>query len=98
VAFEQIVQLFVQGGALAVLAMVLLYAMKVALPSMVNAINSSVDSLIKSNTTVQIALTEQQRILAKLTAVMLLHDATVRGTNPDVMGTTEDIMKRILED
>jgi len=34
--------------------------------------------------------------VAKNTAIVVLHDATVRGTNPETIGTTEEIMERLL--
>ena len=41
------------------------------------------------------ALTRQTAIN---TAVLLQHDATVRGINPDSLGTTSDLIARILGD
>jgi hypothetical protein len=88
---DEVVQPVIQGGALAVLAMVLLYGLKVALPTMVQ-------TMMESNVSVQAALTKQQRIMAKMTAVILLHDATVKGKNPDTIGSTEDIVERIMNE
>jgi hypothetical protein len=34
--------------------------------------------------------------LAMNTAMLTVHDATVRGTNPETIGTTEEIMDRVL--
>ncbi len=34
--------------------------------------------------------------VAKNTALMLLHDATVRGQNPSTIGTTEEIVEKLL--
>ena len=39
-------------------------------------------------------LTEQ---IAKNTATLLLHDATVKGVNPETMGTHKDILNKILD-
>lgn len=39
------------------------------------------------------ALTRQ---LSKNTAVTILHDATVRGTNPETIGSTHDIIQKLM--
>ena len=36
------------------------------------------------------------RQVAKNTAITILHDATVRGENPETIGTTEDVMGKLL--
>ncbi|RMD64628.1 hypothetical protein D6833_04150 [Candidatus Parcubacteria bacterium] len=38
------------------------------------------------------------RQLAKNTVAIILHDATVRGKNPDTVGDTEDLLRKILND
>jgi len=42
------------------------------------------------------ALKSLTRQIAKNTAITILHDATVRGTNPETIGTTQDIMGKLL--
>jgi hypothetical protein len=43
------------------------------------------------------ALEKNTLVLARLAAMLLQHDATVRGVNPETLGTTEDLMRRVLD-
>lgn len=74
-----------QGGALVVLAGVLFYGLKVALPLMLRSMEN-MQNQIELNT----------KVLARLAAALFQHDATVRGVNPDTLGTTEEMMERVL--
>ena len=41
-------------------------------------------------------LGQLKTVNARLAQVLMYHDATVRGTNPETLGSTEEIMARIL--
>jgi len=75
-----------QSGSLAVLAGVLFYGLRVALPAMLHSMEN-MQTQIEANT----------RVLAKLTAAIFMHDATVRGVNPDTLGSTDDIVEKVLD-
>ncbi len=42
------------------------------------------------------SLRSVQRTLARLAALLIQHDATVRGQNPSTLGSTEELIARIL--
>lgn len=76
----------VQAGALGILGFVLFYGMKFILPQLTKAIDRNSDVLVR-----------QQLVLGRLVVVVLQHDATVRGENPETIGTTEELLERILK-
>ena len=77
----------IQGGALALLGFVLFYGMKFGIPQIVDAMRDTQEQ-VRLNT----------RVLARLAAIILQHDATVRGVNPETIGSTEDLMRRVLDE
>lgn len=109
---DALVEAVVQFGALGILAWVLFYGLKTALPNMVKSLTSSNErvaehlaehqrelakTLLASNREVADALTGQQKILAKLTVVIMQHDATVKGEDPGRLGTTEEMLRTLLQ-
>jgi hypothetical protein len=62
----------------------------------VEMISEVVQSIKESADGNKMALKQLTDQVARNTATLLLHDATVRGTNPETIGTTEDLVKRIL--
>ncbi len=75
----------VNGGALGILGMGIFYVLKVALPLHLAAMRG-----------VQASLEGQQKVLARLAAIILQHDATNKGQNAETLGTTEEIMSKVL--
>jgi hypothetical protein len=78
-------QVILQGGAFGLLAFIVVYGAKSVVPRFL-------DSYAQLNATLE----AQRKVIARLSAIILLHDATVRGQNPDTLGTTEELMNRIL--
>ena len=54
------------------------------------------DALRASLETVAQCNIQSQKVQARLAQILLYHDATVKGVNPDSMGTPKDIMDKIL--
>ncbi len=44
-----------------------------------------------------VSLEKMASQIAKNTVSMMLHDATVRGVNPDVMGSHEDLFEKVIK-
>lgn len=78
------------GGALVLLGGVLYYGLARALPAM----QSVAIEAVKANTH---ALEHQSRMLARLTVAIIQHDAQVRGVNPNTLGSTEELLRKVLE-
>ena len=51
---------------------------------------------LKKMEAIEKSIKENSMVLARLSALLISHDATVRGVNPEVMGTTEELVERIL--
>lgn len=41
-------------------------------------------------------IADSKKVSAKLAQVIMYHDATVKGENPDILGSPKEIMERIL--
>ncbi len=52
------------------------------------------DKLLSKNTKALELLVVQ---VARSTVILIQHDATVRGENPETLGSTEDLLRRVLE-
>ncbi len=50
---------------------------------------------VTQNNRVIAQLNEQRRALEALSVLLIRHDATVRGVNPDHVGTTEELLRHI---
>jgi hypothetical protein len=78
---------WLQFGAFGLLAAVLFYGLRTLLPQTLGAIAK-----------MEKTMDRQCDALRRLTVVILLHDATVRGKNPETLGTTDDIIRRVFND
>lgn len=83
---SEVISQWIQAGALGILGFVLWYGMKNVLPQFTKAIDRISD-----------VLQRQEMVLGRLTVVVLQHDATVRGENPETLGTSEELLERILK-
>ncbi len=51
----------------------------------------------KTLVSTSVSLEKMASQIAKNTVSMMLHDATVRGVNPDTMGSHEDLLEKVIK-
>ena len=87
-------------GAFGLLAWIIWYSLKTALPKSVDRIVEATDRVARS----QEAAAEKtatahaavEKTLGRLTVALLYHDATVRGENPEVLGSSEELLQKVM--
>ena len=76
--------------------MVLWYGLRTALPRMVDSFTTSQAQTRQALDQQAKAFRAQQKMIARMAVLLIQHDATVRGQNPETLGTTEELLRRVM--
>lgn len=85
-----------QIGALGILAVVIFYSFRRLLPRILDQHFKAINKIAGSVERNSQAIRDNEKTTARLAAALFQHDATVRGQNPETLGTTEELMDRVL--
>ena len=82
----------IEVSSFALVAWMLMLTFTKTLPNLTEQFRA--DLRLERETSVQ-GMREVMDALQRLSIILLYHDATVRGTNPQTLGSTEELLRRL---
>lgn len=87
---------WIQFGSFGLLSSVLFWIARYVIPKIVSTWAEGSANIAKALELNTRELADMKVQLARLSSIVLLHDATVKGNNDNTIGTTDELMNRVL--
>lgn len=82
----------IEISSFALVAWIVMQTFTKTLPTLTEQFRADLQQQREANERGMAEITER---LERLSAILLYHDATVRGTNPQTLGSTEELLRRL---